>query len=509
MIVYRRLINMVPGGQVAVVNMSQYDSDVTLEFELYASEGTFVVQDGTTVLIRGTKPDGNGISLDGTLESTQDPKTGQYVHLVTVEVTQQMTAVAGKALYELSLRKDNVELNTANFVLDIERAPLDADTVPSESVIREIGKAVEKYMDEHDIVIDDTLTQQGKAADAKKTGNELTSIKQDLEELDEKIDAKEGISNDVKTALLNVVSHIALWTDDKGQEYYDALHDALYGEEYPDLTTGSVVYGYYFDNNGNAVASESNWYNEKYFPISQNTTYVWVRGFDGFAVKANNTITTDSLAYRVCYYDSNKVFISREVSEYSSELGYVEQRYFELTPPQNAAFFRVSWSKVPVGNIYRSIPRDLYAVTLVLANPDDSNINKNTDLMSRVTFIRNGVGVLQDVVYGRSDINIPNYDGEIPDNNSAGLATFRKSIWFRDVFDFVGGYSPEDSGIHGPNPDTLTRIQNRDAFLMKEGDIIRFNNVKAGVRAERICDGYVQHTTGWITDNSDFVIGGE
>ena len=87
MIVYRRLINMVPGGQVAVVNMSQYDSDVTLEFELYASEGTFVVQDGTTVLIRGTKPDGNGISLDGTLESTQDPETGQYVHLVTVEVT--------------------------------------------------------------------------------------------------------------------------------------------------------------------------------------------------------------------------------------------------------------------------------------------------------------------------------------------------------------------------------------------------------------------------------------
>ena len=131
MIVYRRLINMVPGGQVAVVNMSQYDSDVTLEFELYASEGTFVVQDGTTVLIRGTKPDGNGISLDGTLESTQDPETGQYVHLVTVEVTQQMTAVAGKALYELSLRKDNVELNTANFVLDIERAPLDKDTPPS------------------------------------------------------------------------------------------------------------------------------------------------------------------------------------------------------------------------------------------------------------------------------------------------------------------------------------------------------------------------------------------
>lgn len=213
MIVYRRLINMVPGGQVAVVNMSQYDSDVTLEFELYASEGTFVVQDGTTVLIRGTKPDGNGISLDGTLESTQDPETGQYVHLVTVEVTQQMTAVAGKALYELSLRKDDVELNTANFVLDIERAPLDADTVPSESVIREIDKAVEKYMDEHDIVIDDTLTQQGKAADAKAVRDALSEIT--------------GLSDDAKVALLNCFAHVA-WIDEHGQDYYDALEEALY-----------------------------------------------------------------------------------------------------------------------------------------------------------------------------------------------------------------------------------------------------------------------------------------
>ena len=176
MIVYNRRINMVPGEVPVFIHMSQYDSDITLEFELYASEGTFVVESGTTVLIRGTKPDGNGISIDGEIESTQDPETGQYVHLVTIEVNQQMTAVAGKSLYELSLRKGGKELNTANFVLDIERAPLDADTVPSESVIREIDKAVEKYMDEHDIVIDDTLTQEGKAADAAAVGEALANL---------------------------------------------------------------------------------------------------------------------------------------------------------------------------------------------------------------------------------------------------------------------------------------------------------------------------------------------
>ena len=222
MIVYRRLINMVPGGQVSVINMSQYDSDVTLEFELYASEGTFVVESGTTVLIRGTKPDGNGISIDGEIESTQDPETRQYVHLVTIEVDQQMTAIAGKSLYELSLRKDNKELNTANFVLDIERAPLDADTVPSESVIREIDEAVEEYLDEHDIVIDATLTQEGKVADAKAVGDALAAI-------------EPGLSDDAKAALLACFAHV-VWADEPGQDYYDALENALYPDAYPKIT---------------------------------------------------------------------------------------------------------------------------------------------------------------------------------------------------------------------------------------------------------------------------------
>ena len=138
MIVYSRRINMVPGEVPVYIHMSQYDTDVVLQFELYASEGTFVVEQGTTALIRGTKPDGNGISLDAEIE------TEGGITTVTVEVIQQMTAVAGKALYELSLRKDNVELNTANFVLDIERAPLDKDTPPSGSEIREIIDTIDR-----------------------------------------------------------------------------------------------------------------------------------------------------------------------------------------------------------------------------------------------------------------------------------------------------------------------------------------------------------------------------
>ena len=120
---------MVPGGKVEVINMSQYDSDVILELELYASEGIFVVQSGTTATIRGTKPDGHGIDIDADIETTQGVTT------VTVEVDPQMTAIAGRALYELRLLKDEAELNTANFVLDIEQAPLDVSVVSVVSVV--------------------------------------------------------------------------------------------------------------------------------------------------------------------------------------------------------------------------------------------------------------------------------------------------------------------------------------------------------------------------------------
>ena len=144
MIVRRFKVNMVPGGRAEVVNLSQYDSDVVLEFELYTTEGVFTVAEGTTVLFRGSKPDGNGISIDAELESTVDAETGQTVHVVTVELNQQVTAVAGRSFYELSLRKDGGELNTANIIFDVERAPLDKDTPPSNSVIREIIDTIDR-----------------------------------------------------------------------------------------------------------------------------------------------------------------------------------------------------------------------------------------------------------------------------------------------------------------------------------------------------------------------------
>lgn len=130
-------LDMVPGGIPLSIHLSQYDSDVTLVFQLYASQGVLDIPTANvTAEIRGTKLDGNGISAAATFAYANDIPT------VTVQVTKQMTAIAGKNNFELVLTAasggSEFDLPSANFYLDIERAALDYDTLESRSEIMEI-----------------------------------------------------------------------------------------------------------------------------------------------------------------------------------------------------------------------------------------------------------------------------------------------------------------------------------------------------------------------------------
>lgn len=188
----------VPHSTPQVINVSQYDSDFEIQFKLYASTGTFTIEEGTTAAIKGTKPSGTGYSADASIDI--ETKT------VTVSGDVQMTAVAGRCIYEIALYKDNKEINSANFILLVERAALDADTITDESVLRNLEAIVEgaetatqaaddavdaktaaeaaqaaaeaaAEQAEGAIEVDDTLSVEGRAADAKATGK----IREDFE----------------------------------------------------------------------------------------------------------------------------------------------------------------------------------------------------------------------------------------------------------------------------------------------------------------------------------------
>ena len=131
------MVDMIPEGSKTVVKLNQYDEDFLLDLELYAREGTFEIDSGTTAEIRGTKPDGNGYSASCTLTITEDENQNP-IYIVTVTGDQQITAVDGDGEYEIMLVKNEQELNTANFIIRTERAALDKDTVASTSVVREL-----------------------------------------------------------------------------------------------------------------------------------------------------------------------------------------------------------------------------------------------------------------------------------------------------------------------------------------------------------------------------------
>ena len=131
-------LDMSPGAVSPVVHVSQYDSDFTIVFTLYCTDGTFTLESGTTAEIRGTKKSGTGYSATATVNISA--KT------VTVTGHKQMTAVAGDNVYEITLYKGSKELNSINFILAVERAAMDQDTVVDETTIREFGE-LETYID--------------------------------------------------------------------------------------------------------------------------------------------------------------------------------------------------------------------------------------------------------------------------------------------------------------------------------------------------------------------------
>lgn len=120
-------IDVAPHGVPPIISVNQYDTDFTVVFSLYSSDGTLAVESGTTAAVSGTKPDGNAYTADCTINTTS--KT------VSVTGAVQMTAAAGKGIFELSMLKSGKKLSTANFILDVEPAAMDQDAVISDTTI--------------------------------------------------------------------------------------------------------------------------------------------------------------------------------------------------------------------------------------------------------------------------------------------------------------------------------------------------------------------------------------
>ena len=118
-------VNVIPGGVMPVVKLNQYDFGLEkLIFTVYDGASPFTMPTGGSVVIQGTKPDKTGFSYACTYSN----------NVVTADVAQQMTVLAGLVVTELVIKDSSMNrIASANFVLAIEPAALNDETIISDT----------------------------------------------------------------------------------------------------------------------------------------------------------------------------------------------------------------------------------------------------------------------------------------------------------------------------------------------------------------------------------------
>ena len=336
-------IDMRPGAVPLVIHLGQYDSDFTLVFELYSSAGNFTVESGTTAMIRGTKTDGNAYDADATIDVSA--KT------VTVSGSEQMTAAKGRNVYELVLKKGTKVLSTANFILDVERAAMDADTIASESVLKELNAIIAGAETATEAAANaaSAADRAEDAADSVSSASaQIATNTADIADL--KADFKQfvpGLSDEAKDVLLACFRGVAWlnWEED-GESLYNALATALNVEppeptptfNYGVYIQDETINGKYIDASGNVIDGQANksFYIPDYIPVVRESYWIgmqpttWVESTYGTPRSEAN--------WRVTEYDAQKVFIKQ--TQYSNNTAYSA---VEHTFDTNAKYIRLGW----------------------------------------------------------------------------------------------------------------------------------------------------------------------
>ena len=117
-------LNLIPGGVLPRVNVSQYDAGSrTINATLYNGPSLFTIPTGASISVRGTKKDNTGFAYDCTW----------FGSVATFVITEQMAVFSGEVVTELVISKDGQILGTSNFIIWVEEAALKSDVDISET----------------------------------------------------------------------------------------------------------------------------------------------------------------------------------------------------------------------------------------------------------------------------------------------------------------------------------------------------------------------------------------
>lgn len=125
-------LNLIPYGPPIVIHCDQYDEGTgRLIFNLY--ENDIAYSPTGTAVIQGTKPDNHGFTYNATLVG----------NVVTANLTQQMTAVAGSVRCQIVVTESSGRTGSFAFILEVQTSALPDDTVLSDSDFQLIQQAIQ------------------------------------------------------------------------------------------------------------------------------------------------------------------------------------------------------------------------------------------------------------------------------------------------------------------------------------------------------------------------------
>ena len=150
-------LNLIPTGALPVVHASQYDEGRTFRANLMDGSVVYTLDGTETLECDVKKPDGKIVTV--AVNNTSD----SYVE---IDTTLQMCACAGDSLAELHITKGAQEIGTLNFILAVERSPLEGG-IESESEIDNlatqvaglVASEVENQYDSANVIFDDEPTE--------------------------------------------------------------------------------------------------------------------------------------------------------------------------------------------------------------------------------------------------------------------------------------------------------------------------------------------------------------
>ena len=262
-------------GSAPYINVNQYDQGEQWVFTLYKEYGTKYTP--STGAIVGIKADNRGIINTGTVDAD-----GRVV----INETQQMTAAAGIAIFELLIDGDSH--GTANFLVNVERRPGDnADlsdsdlsliqqAVDSAAVIIEvigdsdpsevIGEHVDDWLDNHP---EATTTVLDGAITAPKLNNSLWDKLLVNEEASGAVASFDDGADDVPVSSLKVnLEPIQTGTGDPSPTNIRPIYPAN-GKNMFDPST--LLSGYYADKDADTLSGSTTNYRTAELALYQGT----------------------------------------------------------------------------------------------------------------------------------------------------------------------------------------------------------------------------------------------